>query len=130
MSKNFGDPGENVFPPVQIPNKAAMVFIKRREDSRNFNGNVNTYGYEGAEVDDFWREMLIFFISLEHQAKFDYDMINGLSIISKPDNTYDFKIWTLNNSQITDVVLCLENVMQQVLGKQFLIKPKTQFGTL
>lgn len=107
-----------------------MVFIKRREDSRNFNGNVNTYGYEGAEVDDFWREMLIFFISLEHQAKFDYDMINGLSIISKPDNTYDFKIWTLNNSQITDVVLCLENVMQQVLGKQFLIKPKTQFGTL
>lgn len=67
-------------------------------------------------MDDFWREMMIFFISHEHQLKFDYEMINGLSIISKPDNTFDFKIWTLKNSQITDVVLCLESKMQQILG--------------
>ena len=73
---------------------------------------MNTYGYEGAKVDDFWRELMIFFVSHEHQTKFDYDMINGLSIISKPDNNYDFKIWTLNNNQINDVVLCLESNMQ------------------
>ena len=79
-------------------------------------------------MDEFWKEIMIFFISLEHQGKFDYDQINGISIISKGDNLYDFKIWTVSNSQITDIVLCLESTMQTILGRKFLVVPKTQFG--
>ena len=55
---------------------------------------------------------MIFFLSLEYKNKFDYDAINGLSIISKGDNGYDFKIWTMNNHQLTNIILCLENTLQ------------------
>jgi hypothetical protein len=36
---------------------------------------------------------MILFISCEYYEKFDYNLINGISIIKKSDDSYDFKLW-------------------------------------
>ena len=59
----------------------------------NYNAFVNTYSITDVDFDEFWKELMIFFISLEYHEHFNYELINGISIIKKSDEKYDFKIW-------------------------------------
>ena len=69
------------------------INIFKREDPRNYNAFVNTYSITDVDFDEFCKELMIFFISLEYHEHFNYELINGISIIKKSDEKYDFKIW-------------------------------------
>ena len=44
---------------------------------------------------------------MEHSDNFDYESINGISIINKNNTLKDFKIWVTNNRQLSNIIKCI-----------------------
>ena len=44
---------------------------------------MDSFIFSGVDANEFWKEIMIFFISMEECDKFNFDLINGISIINK-----------------------------------------------